>query len=312
MTLISGPQTRFAGGYLNVNKPTDWTSTDVVRKLKGITKVKKIGHGGTLDPIASGVLPVCLGAATRFAESILLGTKEYRMTVTLGAATDTYDSTGEVVKEADCSGITEDDVRGALAQFTGEYGQSPPMYSAVKHEGRRLYTLARQGVEVERPPRRVVVHSLDLVRWAPSEFDLQIHCGHGFYARTLANDLGAVLCGAGHLSALVRTRAGAFSIDDSVTVEQIERRAHTGDWRELAHPIDHTLGHLRAVVLDPLRQEMVQHGRAILAADLGGSVTGFKQDEQIRAYSNGGELIAILGYQEQPACWQPDKVLAAF
>ena len=166
------------------------TSTDVVRKVKSLTRVKKIGHGGTLDPIATGVLPLCLGPATRFADSILLGTKAYRLTVTLGTATDTYDSEGETVAESDPSVIDRDEVDRALPAFRGTITQVPPMYSAVKHNGQRLYKLARAGVEVERKSRQVEVAHLEITRWSPPEFDLELVCGHGFYARSLANDLG--------------------------------------------------------------------------------------------------------------------------
>ena len=188
MVLLKGPSgNAFRGGYLNVNKPAEWTSTDVVRKLKGMTKVKKIGHGGTLDPIATGVLPICLGYGTRFAEMILLGTKEYRITLQLGVATNTYDSEGDVTAEADFSKVTQQNAENALEAFRGKFDQTPPMFSAVKHQGKRLYELARQGIEVERKSRKVEVMRLELTRWEPPEVDLEVECSHGFYARSLAH-----------------------------------------------------------------------------------------------------------------------------
>ena len=162
------PAKTVVGGFLNIDKESDWTSTDVVRKVKSLTRVKKIGHGGTLDPIATGVLPLCLGPATRFADSILLGTKAYRLTVTLGTATDTYDSEGETVAESDPSAIDRDEVDRALPAFRGTITQVPPMYSAVKHNGQRLYKLARAGVEVERKSRQVEVAHLEITQVVPA------------------------------------------------------------------------------------------------------------------------------------------------
>ncbi len=293
-------------GFLNMNKEPGWTSTDVVRKVKGLVGVKKLGHGGTLDPIAVGVLPLCIGQATRFADSILFGTKAYRMTVTLGAATDTFDSSGRMVARADPLGVGKDAVVQALEAFRGTITQIPPMYSAVKHKGQRLYDLARAGVVVERKSRQVAVERLSLTRWDPPEFDLEVECGHGFYARTLANDLGEALGSAAHLSSLQRTRAGRFRIEDSFTVGQLERAVEEGVWRDLLFPVDWTLYHLRAVVLDPLMQEFCQHGRALGLSTLGPAKPG----EQARAYNRGGEMIALLEFDPGRGGWRPDKVLA--
>lgn len=298
----------FAGGYINVNKPQEWTSTDVVRKLKGVTGIKKIGHGGTLDPVATGVLPVCLGAGTRFAEMVLLGTKEYRITVTLGAATDTYDCEGNVTEEADWSGLTREQAEAALDQFRGEIEQKPPMYSAVKHNGQRLYELARKGIEVERKTRRVEVKQLDLLRWEPPELDLHVECSHGFYARSLAHDYGRALGSVAHLSGLVRTRAGRFRIEDAHSVEEIIERAQQGDWRDFLLPLDFTLQHMPSVKLDPLTQESVQHGQALSVAEFGppGAVM---PGQRVRAYGTEGELVAILAFEPEKAGWRPEKVL---
>ena len=294
------------GGFLNIDKDSDWTSTDVVRKVKSLTKVKKIGHGGTLDPIATGVLPLCIGPATRFADSILLGKKAYRLTVTLGSATDTYDSEGRTVAESDPSDVDRDTVEKALSQFRGTITQVPPMYSAVKHNGQRLYNLARAGVEVERKSRQVEVVELELTRWMPPEFDLELVCGHGFYARSLANDLGVSLGGAAHLSALQRTRAGKFDLAGAVKISELETAVENGEWQDFLFPIDWTLYHLRSVVLDPLMQEMCQNGRPVPLSRFGPSETG----EQVRAYSRSGEIIALLSCDPSRGGWKPDKVLA--
>ncbi|MEX0762744.1 MAG: tRNA pseudouridine(55) synthase TruB [Dehalococcoidia bacterium] len=298
------------GGFLNVHKEPGWTSTDVVRKVKGLTGVKKVGHGGTLDPIASGVLPICLGVATRFAETILMGGKMYTLTVRLGVATDTYDAEGAPVKELDPSGITEQQVLQALSQFTGRIDQTPPMYSAVKHKGRRLYELARAGVEVERKARQVDVYSLRMSRWVPPELELQVECGRGFYARSLAHDLGIVLGNAAHLSGLIRTRSGRFLIEEASTVDEIASSAEAGNWQKLLMPVDFTLQDMRAVVLDPMRQELVQHGQALPISEFGGPANGIQPGERVRGYSRDGRLLAILVYEPQKLGWRPEKVIS--
>ncbi len=305
--------TLFAGGYLNIDKPQAWTSTDVVRKLKGITRAKKIGHGGTLDPIATGVLPICIGSATRFADTILLGTKSYRATVELGASTDTYDSTGEKTAEADWSGVTHDQVIEVLQAFTGKFEQVPPMYSAIHHNGKRLYELARQGIEIERPARPVEVMCLELVDFQAPELILDMECSHGFYARTLAHDIGEKLGTYGHLTGLVRTHAGVFKIEDSITIEQVSEEAESGDWRNLATPIDTTLQHLGKISLNPMFVEMVQHGRPLSIADVGvvGDMGSYEPGDRIRAYTPEGELLAILVFEPERLGWRPEKVLAA-
>lgn len=310
MVLLKGPSTDpFRGGYLNINKPPEWTSTDVVRKLKGMTKVKKIGHGGTLDPIATGVLPICLGNGTKFAEMILLGTKEYVITLKLGVTTNTYDSEGDVSGEADFSEVTQEQAEKALDNFRGQFEQVPPMFSAVKHNGKRLYELARQGVEVERKRRKVEVKQLSLTRWEPPEAELHVECSHGFYARSLVHDFGQELsCGA-HLTGLVRTRAGRFSLEDTHTIEDVQERVNNGDWHSLVEPLDFTLQHLPSVKLDPTTAEAVQHGQPLSVSQFG-PPTGAKPGQQVRAYNSDSELIAILVFEPQKLGWRPDKVLA--
>lgn len=308
--LTSPNDNAFRGGYLNVNKPSEWTSTDVVRKLKGMTRVKKIGHGGTLDPIATGVLPICLGNATRFAEMILLGTKEYRITLQLGVATNTYDSEGDVASEADFSQVTREQAEAVLDQFRGKFQQKPPMFSAVKHNGKRLYELARKGIEVERKFRDVEVKHLELTRWEPPEAELEVECSHGFYARSLAHEFGQELgCGA-HLTGLIRTRAGRFDIKDSHTLEEIQEHVDAGTWRDLVVPIDFTLQHLPSVKLDPVTAEAVRHGQGLSVSQFG-PPTGVKPGQQLRAYDSEAELIAILVYEPERLGWRPEKVLAA-
>jgi len=299
-----------AGGYLNINKPQDWTSTDVVRKLKGITRSKKIGHGGTLDPLATGVLPICVGAATRFADTVLLGTKSYRITMELGSSTNTYDSTGDTTAEADWSSETLDQVTAILPQFCGKYDQVPPMFSALHHDGKRLYELARQGIEVERSARPVEVMDLKLVSFDAPEIVLEVVCGHGFYARTLAHDIGEGLGTHAHLTALVRTHAGVFKLEDTVTIDEVSTAADAGDWRTVAMPIDTTLQHLGETKLNESFVEMVKHGRQLAIGDIG-KPGDHGSGDRIRAYTPDGELLAILIFEPEKLGWRPEKVLAA-
>ena len=298
-----------AGGYLNINKAQGWTSTDVVRKLKGITRSKKIGHGGTLDPIATGVLPICIGSATRFAETVLLGTKSYRINVVLGSSTDTYDSTGEKTAEVKSFEVTRSQLIEVLEGFTGEFLQTPPMYSALHYKGKRLYELARAGIEVERPPRSVKVLSLKLVEFEGPELVLDIECSHGFYARTLANDIGEKLGTHGHMTGLTRTHAGPFKIEDTVSIEDVVKLADSGDWRDLLMPIDTTLQHFGRVNLDTSLVEMVRHGRPLSISNIGDN-GAHRPGERIRAYTPSGELLAILIFEPERLRWRPEKVLA--
>ena len=300
-------------GFLNINKEPGGTSTGVVRAVKRITGCRKVGHGGTLDPRATGVLLICLGQATRFADAALLGSKVYTMTVRLGVATDTYDADGTPTVQCDPSPITEDRVAAVLDRFRGTIQQVPPMYSAIKREGKRLYELAREGIEVERPPREVQVHSLEMVEWSPPDFVLDVECGRGFYARSLAHDIGVALSSAAHLAALVRRRSGPFVIEDAVTLGTLEQAAARGEWRSLLFPVDSALQQLRAIVLDPLQTEQVRHGQPVSANALGGppsGPSGLQEGERIRAYNRDGELIAVMAYSSRGFLWRPEKVIA--
>ncbi len=298
-----------AGGYLNINKAQDWTSTDVVRKLKGVTRSKKIGHGGTLDPIATGVLPICIGSATRFAETILLGTKSYRINMLLGSSTDTYDSTGEITAEVKFFDVTRNQIIKALEGFKGEILQTPPMYSALHHKGKRLYELARAGIEVERPPRSMRVLSLELVQFEGSELVLDVECSHGFYARTLAHDIGEKLGTHAHMTGLIRMHAGPFKIEDTVSIEDVIELADSGDWSDLLMPIDTTLQHLGRINLNTSLVEMVRHGRPLSISNIGDN-GAHRPGERIRAYTPSGELLAILIFEPERLGWRPEKVLA--
>ena len=292
-------------GILVLNKPQGATSMDMVRMAKRVTRVKRVGHAGTLDPLATGVLPICFGQATRLMEYLVNGRKVYRAVFTLGAATDTYDALGEVTDRGDPSGVTREDVEALLPGFTGAVTQQPPMYSALKHEGRRLYDLAREGVEVDRPARDVVVHSIDILGWTPPKVELEVVCGRGFYMRTLAHDLGTALGCYAHLSELARTSAGPFAVEDAHAPEELEAAGE--EWRELLEPPDAAVSRLEPIVVEPAAERHLRNGQAVSVPAAG---VYAKHLEERRAYSASGLFLGIVRFSRPDSLWQPEKVFA--
>lgn len=292
-------------GILNIDKPSGITSMDVVRRIKRASGQKRVGHGGTLDPIASGVVPVCVGRATRLMEYLISGTKEYLTEVELGVETDTYDALGSVVGRQDASSVSLSDLESALLEFKGTILQVPPMFSALKKDGKRLYDLARAGVEVEREPRKVEVYGLDLLDWSPPVATLHIRCGRGFYVRSLAHDIGRALGYGGHMKALVRQRTGPFRLADAVSIEEVEESANAGDWADLLNPPDIVLRHLRAAIVDSRVQEMIRQGRAIPP---GLRIPASRPDEECRVYTVDGTFLATMSFDASQGRWQPRRV----
>lgn len=210
-------------GFLNLNKPPDWTSHDCVAKVRKILKIKRVGHGGTLDPMATGVLPIAIGAATRLLP-YLPENKAYRAKIQLGITTNTDDITGNAISSCACPHLTLDLVKPHLKQFIGNITQIPPMYSAIQKDGRRLYELARQGKIIEVAPRQVKIDQITVLDWLEGEFpqiELDIHCGSGTYIRSLARDLGTILGVGGTLASLIRTTSCGFNLADSITLEAL-------------------------------------------------------------------------------------------
>ena len=215
-------------GILLIDKEQDWTSNDVVAKLKGILHERRIGHSGTLDPMATGLLVVFVGRATRAVEFAEGHDKRYLASLRLGVTTDTQDTTGNVLKTGDASGVDEAALRAVLDRFTGEQLQTPPMYSAIKVNGRRLYDIARSGGEVERAPRPICVKSIEITGRDGDDWLLDISCSKGTYVRTLCNDIGDALGCGGCMSALRRTGAGAFTLDGAVKIGEVQRLGQSG------------------------------------------------------------------------------------
>lgn len=224
-------------GVLVIDKSPDWTSMDVCAKVRGIFHEKRVGHGGTLDPMATGVLPVFLGRATRAVEYVTEGEKEYVAQLLLGVVTDTQDVTGRVLAQAAPDALPSgEEVAAVLGRFTGAIRQVPPMYSAVKIQGKKLYELARKGVEVERKPREITVHALELLdREAEDRYRLRVVCSKGTYIRTLCHDIGQVLGCGGCMADLRRTRVGQFTLENAVRVEELEG---AGDLSRLLGPVE--------------------------------------------------------------------------
>jgi tRNA pseudouridine55 synthase len=236
-------------GFLNLNKPFDWTSHDCVAKVRKFLRLKRVGHAGTLDPAATGVLPIALGKATRLLQ-YLPDDKAYKATIRFGVQTTTDDLQGEVISEKACANLSLEAIKAQLPQFIGKIEQIPPSYSAIQVDGQRLYDLARQGIAVEAPMRTVEVFNIDVLDWREGEFpelEVAIACGGGTYIRAIARDLGSALQTGGTLAALQRTVSSGFKLGDSVTMNDLEAQLQAGTFEPIAS--DAPLQHLLAVTL---------------------------------------------------------------
>lgn len=275
----------------------------MVRRLTG---ERRAGHAGTLDPAATGVLPVCLGRGTRVVEYLVNTTKTYRARIEFGVTTDTYDGGGQVTGRADASGLNRKQVAAALDGFRGAITQTPPMYSAVKHKGQPLYKLARAGVTVARKKRKAVIHRLELVSWRRPVATVEVECSKGTYVRALAHDLGETLgCGA-YLKNLVRTRCGIFAIEEAVTLQELEEAVRRGDWQRFLHPIDIVLQDIPKLVVDEAGEQALKMGQALPPGE---ADEGDDSGQRLRrAYARDGRFLAVLRRRPDSGLWQPDKV----
>ena len=224
-------------GILLMDKEPDWTSNDVVVKLKGILHERRIGHSGTLDPMATGLLTVFVGRATRAVQFAESDSKRYRAALRLGITTDTQDITGNILEQKDAT-VTQAELEAVLERFRGEIEQVPPMYSAIQIGGKRLYEIARKGGTVERTPRPVTIHELNIVGREGEDWLLDVRCSKGTYIRTLCHDIGAALGCGGCMSALRRTEAGAFRVDDAITISEAQRLRDAGEIEQRLLPVD--------------------------------------------------------------------------
>ncbi len=299
-------------GIINIYKEAGFTSFDVVAKLRGILRERRMGHTGTLDPAATGVLPVCVGKATKLCELLLDKEKAYEAVMLLGVTTDTEDMTGTVLNET-APQVTEEEVRAAALKFTGVYGQVPPMYSALKVDGKRLYELAREGKEVERKPREVEIFENTPLSFEKDEdgyvktVTLRVRCSKGTYIRSLLRDMGEFLgCGA-CMKSLVRTQAGAFSIETALTLSDVEQARDEGRLSEIILPIDTFLMKYPAVRAVPEFEKYLYNGNQLTLSMLDREIAP-KDGDGFRVYDTNEKLIGLYLYRASRKQLQPEKM----
>ncbi len=285
-------------GVINVYKEQGYTSHDVVAKLRGIVGQKKIGHTGTLDPDAVGVLPVCLGRATKLCDMLTDKDKIYETVMLLGVETDTQDTTGQTVEERDISGLTEEAVKDAVAFFEGDYDQIPPMYSALKVNGKKLYELAREGKTIERKARKVHIYKIEIQSIDLPRVTMTVHCSKGTYIRTLCHDIGQRLgCGA-CMEKLTRTKVSQFAISDSLTLKQIEICKEEGRLSEIVVPIDEMFAAYDSIVVSGEAARLAYNGNLIKECDAQ-KEKNILDEAYVRVYDDTGKFIGVYQYHER-------------
>jgi tRNA pseudouridine55 synthase len=291
-------------GILNILKPPDKTSFQVVSLVRRLSGERRVGHAGTLDPEATGVLVLCLGQGTRIIEFLAKATKTYWAEIELGITTDTYDASGKITQRGDPSLVTEEEVKRVLDSFHGAIEQTPPMYSATRYKGKRLYQLARAGIEVARKPKRVEFFRLELLDWHLPIITIEVECSAGTYIRSLAQDIGQIIgCGA-HLRRLVRLKSEPFHIADAIPLPSIEEAFHQDYWQRFLYPIDEVILGWRAAILSEESEGIVKNGHSI---PLGLDKSLAYPEERCRAYSADGRFLAVLRLQKEKSLWHPDK-----
>jgi tRNA pseudouridine55 synthase len=296
--LAKGASCVTLSGIINVDKPPGWTSFDVVKFIRGRCGERRVGHAGALDPAATGVLPILIGQATRLTEYVVDSTKSYEATIELGVTTDTYDAEGDVVARQNTSAITRTQIDHALDAFRGEFLQRPPAYSAIKRQGVPLYKRARRGEEVTPDPRPVRVEELDITDYEMPILSLSLVCHAGFYVRSLAHDLGAILGIGGMLKTLRRTRVGGFRAEEAVSLDQLRPELEAGRWRHRLHAPDEVLLHWRAAILGEENATRLWHGQeAMLTSPAGTLSPGGEvkngRDGLCRVYSLDGDFLGV-------------------
>lgn len=296
-------------GIICINKPQEFTSFDVIAKMRGIMRVKRLGHAGTLDPMATGVLPVFVGRATKACDILPDRDKVYTAGFKLGLISDTQDIFGKITEERSAEGITEDMIRDTLQKFRGDIMQIPPMYSAVMINGQRLYDLARQGIVVEREPREVTIFSLELIAYNAEgkSGTLEISCSKGTYIRTLINDIGESLGCGGIMTELVRTRACGFGPEDCVTLEDLQSLANEGISAEkYLFPIEKVFGYLRPVRLNAHQERLYRGGVRLDIDKMKGAFKG-SHDDKYRVYGEDGAFIGTAAVDYETREFKVDK-----
>lgn len=293
-------------GVINIYKEKGFTSHDVVAKMRGILKQKKIGHTGTLDPDAVGVLPVCLGSATKLCDMLTDRDKEYIAVLKLGVETDTQDTTGRILKECTVT-ADEEQVKEAIGSFVGDYAQVPPMYSALKVDGKKLYELARQGKEVERKARPVTIYEIEILDMKLPEVTIRVACSKGTYIRTLCHDIGGKLGCGGAMASLKRTKAGAFLLDTAITLSELEKVRDEEKIESVLIPVDAMFEELAAVHVPDDVLKLVKNGNTFYTNQIL-QRRRYGHGEEVRVYDTQGKFYGIYYCDEKENKFKPRKM----
>lgn len=284
--------TSMPAGFFNINKPGGWTSHDVVDKVRRLFQIQKVGHAGTLDPMATGVLPICVGKGTKVVEYLLEVDKEYRAVLRLGEETDTLDATGKILRRSDVS-VTEDELRSVLGEFIGRIEQVPPMYSAIKVQGVPLYKTARAGQKLDLPPRTITVRSLEMLSFEHRDVTLEVVCSKGTYVRSLCADIGQRLgCGA-HLLRLERSRSGPFRLEDAISIAELEGLVASGKAESRLYPLDRVLSGFPIVLARDQAAVKCCQGVPLSRSGILELPEDFSLGDLVRIHDPSGRLIAI-------------------
>lgn len=300
-------------GIINVYKESGFTSFDVVAKLRGILKQKRIGHTGTLDPMAEGVLMVCLGKATKLVDMLTEGDKVYRATMKLGIETDTEDITGAVVRQSDVSllaEITDEHIIDTIMSYTKSYDQIPPMYSAIKKDGKKLYEYAREGIEVEREPRRVTIYKIDNIEGHQDQWSFDIHCSKGTYIRSLLRDIGRNLGCYATMSALTRLDVHGYSVEDSFKLNEIEKLVQDGKFDDILLPVDSLLMEYPVFQVNESGKRYLSNGNKLsknFLMNMESDEIITDNPERIRVYMDG-VFVALYDYNAKEQIYKPYKM----
>ena len=292
-------------GIINVYKEKGFTSFDVVAKMRGILGQRKVGHTGTLDPAAEGVLPVCAGKGTRLCDMLTDHDKTYRATMLLGVVTDTQDTTGTILEEKDASHLTEEEVREAIMSFVGDYDQIPPMYSALKVDGKKLYELAREGKVIERKARPVTIHEIMIESMNLPEVVMSVSCSKGTYIRTLCNDIGEKLAVGGCMKELLRTKVGRFVLEETLTLSDLQKLKEEGRLEEAVFPLEAVFAELPEIrATEESLDKLMKNGNPFRFKGIGPVSDG----DAYRVYSMDGQFIGIYEYSEEKHMFYPRKI----
>lgn len=296
-------------GIINIHKTAGFTSHDVVAKMRGICGQKKIGHTGTLDPQATGVLPVCLGSATRVCDMLTDRDKEYVAELLLGVTTDTQDTTGQILEKrlVDEKTFSEERVYQAVMGFVGDYEQIPPMYSALKVNGKKLYELAREGREVERKARKVTIHEIEILEMHLPVVKFRVECSKGTYIRTLCADIGEKLGCGGAMQSLIRTKAGGFLLQDAISLDELQRLKDAGKLEDAVLPVDNVFAEYPILHVKEEWRKLLENGNPFYPEHTVEQML-FDAGEWVRIYREDNSFAGIYAYDKERKWYKPVKM----